>query len=165
MKSTDPSWLSFLDKLGIDTQRQTHAKTEEFLPEGFERSGERVHINVDDIPADLLPMTVYIPDGVAHLLKGEIIVHMNCGDIYHLSGSDGVRSFNPNIKTVLAKDKEQVIDKWLVQYGDKVVHHWLFARGGVLKFEVDGSDAIRGIHAAGLRSMLDKSRVMTFWEE
>lgn len=165
MNPSDPSWLSFLDKLGIDANRQTQQRTDEFLPEGFQRSESAVSVNVDDIPAELLPMTVHVPNGLAHLLKDEIIVHMNTGEIYHITRDDGIRGLNPSIKTVSAKDKAQVLDKWLIQHADKVLHQWLFARGGVLKFEVDANDVIGHIEATGLRSMIDKAGVMTFWEE
>lgn len=164
MNPGDTQWLGFLGKLGIGAGRQTQARTEEFLPEGFERSNKSISINVDDIPADFLPMTVRLPEGVVFLLQGEIIVFMDDGAIHHLTHDGGLKSQFQNISALVAKDKEQVQCKWLTQLPNWVVHKWMFVGGGILTFEVHEDDVVRNIRALGLQMQVDKTGCMTFWE-
>lgn len=165
MNPGDTQWLGFLDKLGIGAGRQTQARTEEFLPEGFIQSDTGVSVNTDDIPADLLPMTVHVPDGVVHLSKEKIILHMNNGAIYQLAHDGTMQGHHHAVETVSAKDELQVVHKKQTPYADKVVHQWTFANGGTLTYEVGSQDVIGCIHAKGLTSSIDKAGAMVFWEE
>ena len=160
-----PNGWGFLDKLGIGAGRQTQARTVEFLPEGFIQSDAGVSVNADDIPADLLPMTVHVPDSVVHLSKDKIIVLMNNGAIYHLAHDGTIDGQHPTVETVSAKDEAQGVHKKQTPCADKVLHQWTFARGGTLTYEIGSQNVIGRIQATGLRSSIDKSGAMVFWEE
>lgn len=162
---TDNQWLGFLDRLGIGAARQTQVRTEQFLPEGFIESEAGVSVNIDDIPADLLPMTVRMPGGVVHLSKEKIMMHMNDGAIYHFAHDGTLQGHHHTVETVSVKDETQVVHKKQTQYTDKVVHQWTFARGGSLTYEVGSHNVIGRVHATGLRSSIDKAGAMFFWEE
>lgn len=165
MNLTDNQWLGFLDKLGIGSLGQTLPRTAQFLPEGFTQSDDGVCIKTNDIPAELLPMTVRVQDGVVHLTKEKIILQMNDGSIYHLAHDGTIEGHHHTVETVAAKDESQVVHKKQTPYTDKVLHQWTFAKGGTLTFEIGSKNVIGRIQATGLRSSIDKAGAIVFWEE